>query len=150
MAQSLQIKRLSHRHRSIARDVVTGGLTPKRIQEIYGLSPGQVSVILNSPIFQVEVSRLESQMEAQTLHVRNEILDLVPQARRVVSTVLNNAGAEPTKLEVDSAFGILKLAQPAEPQKHLHQHLHAHQEVREMGDEDLRKDVFGALDYDDD
>jgi hypothetical protein len=28
-------------------------------------------------------------------------------------------------------------------------HLHAHKEVHEMGDEDLRKDVFGALDYDD-
>lgn len=149
MALSLQIKTLSWRHKSMARAVVYGGLTPKELVDEYGMSNGQISVILRSPIFQVECARLESMAEAESGNVRGLATDMAPVAGRVVQKRLHAAlkREEPDRCDIDTAFGILKLAAPDEGQKHLHLHQHEHREAAELNDEELRKDVFDAVEW---
>lgn len=149
MALSLQIKNLSWRHRSMARAVVYGGLTPDQLSREYGMTRGHISVILHSPIFQTECERLEAQATAEAGNVRGIATELAPLAGRIIQKRLQLATEreEPDKVDLDSAFGILKLALPAESEKHLHLHEHHHREASEMSEEELRKDVFDVIDY---
>lgn len=149
MALSLQIRNLSWRHRSMARAVVFGGLTPEQLAREFGITRSHISVILHSPIFQTECERLEQQALAEAGNVRAIASDLAPMAGRVLQKRLQLAvdREEPDKVDIDSAFGILKLAAPSEAEKHLHLHEHHHREASEMSEEELRKDVFDVIDY---
>jgi hypothetical protein len=131
-------------HRAMAR-MVAAGARPGEIAESFGYSPCQISIIIGSPLFQAEVSRLESQADAEAISVRQ---DLQIMSTRAIE-VLDEALETPVKdwqdraKRIDAAFGVLDRAgygKKEQPQEHKHLHLHA--EVKQMSDEELLKDVL--------
>ena len=132
-------------HKSIARMMVTGQ-RPKDVCMIMGLSPAQVSVITNSPLFIEELSRLESMAEYSATDVRSELEMRQGLAIETIDEVLVNKETVDIKLRVATAQDILDrtgYGKQQEPQKNLH--LHLHKEVKELSDEDLEREVFDEL-----
>src|SRR4030067_999257 len=75
-----------HPHlRSMARSMIAGGFKPGELATIYNLSPCQVSVIIHSPLFQAELTRLEAAAENSVLHTRKELEMLQPRALEVLA-----------------------------------------------------------------
>lgn len=131
-------------HRSIARMMVTGS-RPKDICAIFALSPAQVSVITNSPLFLAELNRLESQAEYIAIDVRNELELRQGLAIETIDEALVNKEND-IKLRVTTAQDILDrtgYGKQSEPQKNLH--LHVHKNVKELSDEELEKEAFDLL-----
>ncbi len=106
-----RIKQLTIRHRSIARTMVAGGLTPSDICNLYNLSPSQVSIITGSPAFQSEMRRIEEGEEKLSLEAKQEILNLRPLALAAIEEDLL-ADVEKSErlreLRQKSAFKILE------------------------------------------
>jgi hypothetical protein len=77
---SPHIENARSHHRSMARDVVAGGLRPGQLATLYGMSKGQISRIMGSPAFQAELKRLEDGADVAAMDVRDEISKMVPKA----------------------------------------------------------------------
>ena len=60
---SPHIANLRPLHRSMARAVALGTKSPMQLSQAYGYTPGQISRIMGSPVFQAEVQRLERELE---------------------------------------------------------------------------------------
>ena len=72
--KSPSVKHLWPHHKSMAR-LFTEGATPKQISEITGFSKGQISRILGSPAFQIELSRLSEKADEVAIDVNQMIVD---------------------------------------------------------------------------
>jgi hypothetical protein len=148
----LRIKQLKNHHRSMARDMVAGGLKNKELAKLYGMSPGQISIIVNSPVFVAEMARIETEIEIEVLNLREEIRLIAPAARNVLVRELVD---EPTdkniqgrKLQVTVAQDVLDrsgVSKGMAPVGDLHLHKHEEVHVHGMSDEALRDDVFDLL-----
>lgn len=131
-------------HRSIAR-AVAAGMRPGEVCEAYGYSPSHVTKILESPLFQAEVARIEAQAEESAVSVREDLQQMSLRAIEVLDEALDTPVADwqDRSRRIDAAFGVLdragygKKEQPSE-----HRHLHLHAEVKKMSDEELLKDVL--------
>lgn len=77
--KSPSVKHLWPHHKSMARLFVEGS-TPKQISEVTGFSAGQVSRILGSPAFQIELSRLSEIADSNAVDVNQMIMDHAPIA----------------------------------------------------------------------
>lgn len=89
--------------------LVAQGLRPGDIAERFGMLPSTVSIIINSPLFRAEVSRLEEQLELSALDAARELQELVPRAVEIIAQDLYaSAGAGISRKEQRStAFEIL-------------------------------------------
>jgi len=142
------IDQATPRHRSMARDIVAGGLTPGKIALHYGMSPSQVSRIMGSPAFQAELKRLEDGADVAALDVNDHLKRMIPKAldnieddldmdvenhlerqvrQRASLEVLGITGIKPT------AGGGIKI-QIGDTNTQVN--------VNELSDDELRKDVF--------
>ena len=133
--KSPAISQLWPHHRSMARSMVTGGLRPGELARIYGMSEGQISRIIQSPLFLEEVNRLEERMEVETIETRKEL-----EARHGLSLEMIDKALLGTdiKLGTNVAFEIFDrtgVGKAMEPQKHVH--LHAHKEIKDLTEEEL-------------
>ena len=77
---SPHIERVTTRHKSMARDIVAGGLTQGQIATHYGMSASQVSCIMGSPAFIAELKRLEEGADVAALDVNDHLKRMVPKA----------------------------------------------------------------------
>ena len=95
------LKQVRHWHKAMARIAVAKGGRPSELAALFGITAGQVSRILASPLFQAEMGRLESQAEYNALDMRTEL-----QMRQGLS--LENL--DKCLLSADKSFDHLKLA----------------------------------------
>ena len=143
------ISQLWPHHRSMARMFVEG-LQPGEIAAITGFSPGQITRILHSPLFEAELARLESQAEIESQSVTG---DLKRMAARAVEVLDENLQAEniTRELKTKTAFDVLDRAghgKKMEIQRHLHAHAHVHKKVGEMERGELYEAVEDMLQED--
>lgn len=77
--KSPSVQHLWPHHKSMARLFVEGA-TPKQIANITGFTSGQISRILGSPAFQIELSRLSELADENAVDVNQVIRDYAPAA----------------------------------------------------------------------
>lgn len=143
--KSPTIGQLRYWHKAMARAAVGGSNRPGDLAKLFDLSPTQVSVITNSPLFVAERERLEALAEYEAVDVRTE---LQMRQGRAISVLDEALGCGDIKIMKDVALEILDrtgYTKKAEPQVNLHLHKHEHRDVKEMADEELEKEVFGLL-----
>lgn len=146
------ISQLWPHHRSMARMFVEG-MQPGEVAEATGFTPGQITRILHSPLFEAELARLESQAEGESMSV---VADLKRMSARAVEILDENLHSEDDnlvsrQLKTKTAFDILDRTghgKRTDPQKHLHLHAHAHQKVQEMEQVELYEAVEDMLNED--
>jgi len=131
-------------HRAMARAVVAGQ-RPTEIAESFGYTQEHISRIMGSPLFQAEVARIESQADAETVSIRQDLQLMSLRAVEVLDEALETTVSDwqDRAKRIDAAFGVLDRAgygKKEQPQEHKHLHLHA--EVKAMSDEELLKDVL--------
>lgn len=96
-------------HRSMSRAMVAGGLTPGELAVAYNFTPCQITKIINSPLFQAEVARLEAGQEEETRSLREDILKMSERAIEVIDEDLQIKEAG-NKQRQRAAFDILDRA----------------------------------------
>ena len=147
----MKLSQLKSHHRSMARDYVAGGLRNKELAELYDMTESQISIIVNSPLFIAEASRLETDLEEDVINIREEIRVLAPRARRIIAREM---GGEPDafverKFQTAVAFDVLDRAggglRPIPEGGGIHLHKHEEIHIHEMSDEALADDVFGLV-----
>lgn len=142
---SPQLGHLWPHHRAMVRAAFEGA-QPKELCEAYSLSEGQVSRIINSPLFQAELARLEAEAEVSLTSARRDLKLLAGTAVNLISEeleTLKDAESWPErKLKLRTCFDVLDRVKvvPDQPQVNVHQHLHAH--VERMSDNELFRDVM--------
>ena len=148
----MRIQQLKNHHKSMARDYVAGGLQNKELAKLYGMSQSQISIIVNSPVFVAECSRIEVEMEDEVLNLREEIRLICPAARNVLVRELidepHDKNIQGRKLQVDVAKDVLDrggVHKGTAPIGALHLHKHDEIHVHDLSDEQLRDNVFDLL-----
>jgi len=153
----MRLNQLKGHHRSMARDLVAGGLRNKELANLYDMTESQISIIVNSPLFIAEVSRLETDIEDDVLNVREEIKVLAPRARRIISREMigdedqegNVLSFAERKHQTNIAFEVLDRAggglRPVPESGGVHLHKHEEIHIHKMSDEDLAQDVLGMV-----
>lgn len=146
--KSPKIQYLRPHHRSMARMMVQQGLTPTQLATAFGFSPAQISIITNSPLFQVELRRLEDMADLGMVDVGAELKALQPRALEVLSEDLHKPGIDP-KIRNNTALEILDrtgFGKKDGVQRHLHLHGHLHkQEVEKMDKKELYNEVLDLV-----
>lgn len=143
--KSPQISHLWPHHRSMVRAAFEGA-RPKELAEAYGMTESQISCVINSPIFQAELNRLEAEAELALTEARRNLKFLAEKSVHLVSEELerlSEADSFPErKLKLRTCFDVLDRIKvnPETPQLHLHQHAHAH--IESMSDKELLHDVL--------
>lgn len=143
------ISQLWPHHRSMAR-MFLEGMQPGEVALVTGFTPGQITRILHSPLFEAELARLESQAEQEVVSVGNELKRM---AGRAIEVLDENLQAEniSRELKTKTAFDVLDRSghsKRVDPQRHLHLHAHAHKKVQEMEQVELYETVEDLLNED--
>jgi hypothetical protein len=149
----IMIHQLKNHHRSMARDIVAGGLRNHQIAKTYGMSESQISIIVNSPLFQAECARLEEMIEDETVGAKQRLLALAPQATKVLAENLydDSVDMEVRRLKTKSAIDILdRIIPKKEGVKAGTINIQQNIDARKMSTEDLRDEVFDLIRDEDD
>jgi len=103
--RKIKLQALRPHHRSMARNQVAYGLRTKELAERYGMLEPQISIIVNSPLYQAELKRLESFADEMSVDVGGELDTLAKRAVEVIAEQLheNDKSAQRTK----AAFSVL-------------------------------------------
>lgn len=131
-------------HRAMARMVVAGA-RPMEIAESFGYTAGQVSRIIQSPLFEAELRRLENEAESAAVDIHEDLAQMSLRASEILDRELQG---DPTSLkereaQITVAFGVLDRAgftKRDQPVMHLHKHQHL--EVKNLTNEELLKNVI--------
>lgn len=94
-------------HREIARRLVLGE-TQTDICKALGMNDGRMSIIVNSPLFKLEIARLERERDKGVGDVTTQLRHLAPIALEEIERTMYKAGG--TRLGVDCARDILDRA----------------------------------------
>ena len=143
------ISQLWPHHRSMAR-MFLEGMQPGEVALATGFTPGQITRILHSPLFEAELARLESQAEIELVSVGSELKRMASRAIEVLDENLQ-AGNVSRELKTKTAFDVLDRSghsKRIDPQRHLHLHAHAHKKVGEMEQVELYEAVEDMLQED--
>ena len=142
----ITVKRLTPRHRSMARAMVEGGLRNSDLCDLFDMSPSQVSIIVNTPLFQVELRRMEALAEHETVDTLHDLNSLKNKSVEVLAEDLHGPAGDlrhKTAIAVLDRTGHPKGA-PVQEHKHLHGHLHA--EVKNLDKQQLYEEVMDLVD----
>jgi len=136
----------------MARAMVAGGLRPGELAIAYGFTPGQITKIINSPLFESELDRLERGQEDKTRNLREDILKMSERALEVIDDDLRieeRGSRERQRAAFDildragfgtkRTFGLVKVEGDLVGFK---------QEVRQMKSEELHDEVMGFIEAD--
>ena len=129
--------------------MVAGGLTPGQLAEMYDFTPGQVTRIINSPMFVLIVKRIEEKAEEKASDVRGDLKAMADRAVEVLDEQLNRTTID-SGLQQRAAFGVLDRAGYAKKEGPIRsdRHLHLHSEAKGMTDKELRDDVMDMVEGD--
>ncbi len=137
------LQQVRHWHKAMARAAVAAGRRPGELAKIFGISVGQVSKILASPLFIAEVERLEAMAELEVVDMGTELKLRQSVALRNIDEVLlcdDQGKAADMGLNILDRTGYGK---NPNVQKHLHLHKHA---VEEITDDELDRRIESLLD----
>lgn len=143
------LQQVRHWHKAMARAAVAAGRRPGELGKIFGVSAGQMSKILASPLFIAEVERLEAMAELETVDMRTELQLRQPRALQILDETLAAKESEdlPLQRSEDVALEILdRTGYGKNPSVQKHLHLHKHGEVEQMSDEELDRRIENLLD----
>ena len=137
---------LRAQHRHMAR-LTAMGVPAQEIATATGYTPGQISRILGSPLFQAEVARLTAHEEQHVAAVQD---DLKVMSTRAIEILSEDLEVEPKDnatrtLRQRAAFDVLDRAgfsKKEQPQLHAHLHAHLSQEIKDTSTADLLQDVL--------
>jgi len=121
------------------------GKRPGELAQIFGLSPGQISRILGSPLFLAELERLEGLAEYEAVDARSELELRQGLALEAIDKALLS---DDVKLGASVGFEILDrtgVGKIQEPVASKNLHLHLHKSVDEMTDEELATEAQKLL-----
>lgn len=136
-------------HRSMAR-MFLEGLQPGEVALVTGFSPGQITRILHSPLFQAELMRLECQADDVAVNVGSDLKRMAVKAVEILDENLHSQNLDRV-LKTKTAFDVLDRSgygKRQDPQRHLHLHAHAHQKVKEMEQVELYEAVEDMINED--
>jgi hypothetical protein len=145
--RSPTIQNLRPHHENMAR-LVACGATPGDIARITGFSPGQITRIMASPLFQAVVARLTGEIEENAVYnVRQELENLSNKAVEIISEDLHREAETFIERKERSrvAFEVLDRAgfsKKEGPSLSLHLHKHELRDIATMGTEELLEDVL--------
>lgn len=91
-------------HREIARRLVLGQ-TQAQISRSLGIGQATLSILVNSPLFKMEVRRLEQERDSSTVDVTKTLRELSPIALETVERTMYSAKNE--RLRFEAATDIL-------------------------------------------
>lgn len=116
------LKQLKSQHREIAR-LKTSGLGTTEIAEQVGMRVSSVSIILNDPLCQAHIAKLEAKADEKTIDVRKKLAELNSKAVSTIDELLSDADvSDSVKLkaaqDVLNRNGYIPIQQ--------HQVMHAH------------------------
>lgn len=134
-------------HRSMARSMVAGGLTPGELAVAYGYTPGQITRIINSPLFQSELARIEAGEEQDARDLRKEIMKMAERAVEVIDEDLRIKEIG-NKTRQAAAFDILDRAGFGTKKTSIHVEgdmTFVRQDIHEMSTEQLHDEVMGFI-----
>ena len=109
-------------HRALAR-AVASGMRPGEICAAYGYTPAWITRIMETPLFQAEVARIESLAEIQAVDVREDLNSMAPRAVEVIDECLDG---EDKKLKFEAAKDVLDRTGHHKNTQNLHLHKHEH------------------------
>ena len=144
--KSPKITQLWPHHRNMAR-MFAQGMEPGEVAQATGFSNSQISKILGSPLFQVELERITAIVEYEDIKVSKEIKQLAKRATEVLAENLYGAEID-RRLKTASAFDILDRAgygKKVEQKAQDHRHLHLHKVVKEMDQKELLGEVMDMI-----
>ncbi len=103
------ITQLKYHHMSMARDVALAGLRNVDLAKIYGMLEPQISLIVNSPLFMVEVARLQEMADEHAIEVREDLRLLSPKAVEIMKRNLyeETDNLKVRELQTRTAFSVL-------------------------------------------
>jgi tRNA A37 N6-isopentenylltransferase MiaA len=133
-------------HKSMAR-YFAEGLTPTEVSTITGYTPGQISRILNSPLFQAELDRLTKGLEETSREVAQEIKLMATRAIEILDENLHSEAVD-RRTKTQTAMDILDRAgygKKPDAAEHRHLHAHIHKQVQDMPQEELYKEVKALM-----
>lgn len=91
------IQQLRPNHRSIARTLVAmPGARPKDLVEIFGLTEGQISRIIGSPLFQAYLAHLEEGANEVSVELHKDIAEM---AKKAVLNLDEDLDLEPLSID---------------------------------------------------
>jgi hypothetical protein len=85
-------------HREIARRLVVGE-RPKAIKEALGISDSRFSIITSSPLFKVEVKKLEVQRDAGVIDITKTLKELSPIALEQIERTMYKTKSDSIRLQ---------------------------------------------------
>ncbi len=134
-------------HRSMARDMAYLGLTPGQLASAYDFTPAQISRIINSPMFRVELRRLEGMADDVVVDVRADIKRMAVRAVEILDEDMNKVGVD-AKLRQKAAFNVLDRAGYGKQDRPIQVggNLNVTKvDIREMSDKDLKDEVIDLV-----
>lgn len=93
---SPHLKALRPWHKAMAQVVAISNVKPKELAIMYGMSEGQISRIMGSPLFQVEVAHLQSEKAEVMIDASADVQMMAQKALLVLDEDLD---IEPTCME---------------------------------------------------
>ena len=144
------IRTLWPHHRSMARAMVAAGLTPTQLATAYGFTQGQITRIINSPVFRVELARLEGEADEVAVDVRKDLKLLAERAVEILDDQLNKQGVD-VKVQQQAAFGVLDRSGygKTDPFKGAKRISITQVNVANLSDKELRDDVLDLVEDED-
>ena len=140
------LRHLWPHHMSMAR-MAACGAQPKDIALQSGFTPGQVSRILGSPLFQAEVLRLQDTIEEIAVSdVQEQLKLMASRAVEVLDEDLHCPAVLPAekKIRQAAAFDVLNRAGHKAPDSGNSQHLHFHQH-KEVAKNTKTEDILAEV-----
>lgn len=116
---------------------------------MFGLTPAQVTRVLESPLMKAEMNRLQSQAEYVALDMSTELQMRQRQSLNIIDEILYDDAEEPKYgigIKKDVALTILdRTGYGANPGVQKHLHLHKHEEIKTLSDEELNAKIKSLL-----
>ncbi len=94
-------------HREIARRLVLGQ-NQATICKVLGMSSSRMSIIVNSPLFKIEVKRLEDLRDSGVGNIQDQLREISPVALEQIERTMYHGGSE--RLRFNAAESILDRA----------------------------------------
>lgn len=139
-------------HRSLARAVVSG-LSPSQLALTFGFTEGHISRILQTPLFEAEVARLERNADENACDIRE---DLRVMRAKAIENLDEDLNIEPTTLQeralrghtsrdILDRTGVRKQDKPIVSPGGTVNVRQTIINIENMSEKDLREDVMGLI-----
>jgi len=147
------LAQLRPHHRSMAQ-AVAAGKRPGEVCEMFHITPAHMTRVMNTPLFEAEVARIQAQGEIEAVDVYT---DLQLMTRKALEILDRDLEVEPEDMQAikartlqkEIAFGIMDRSGFGKQDQPVHLHKHAHLHVKDLSNEELYRDVLDLVEDND-